>query len=144
MRIPSIVVLAALLVPHLCAAGEMKADEVFARFAREANEKGRNAFLKANAGTTVDGAGNLEAMTPRRYFDTSIPASDATVALIQVAPDRKVVCGLPRTIFDTLGWLREGAAVGFEGKLADAHDWGQWTTLYLSGCELTRRLGEKH
>jgi hypothetical protein len=122
-----------LAVPPLPAA------EVFEAVAQKKTERARSQYLKEHAGAAVAGAGRLEALSPRSFYDTSVPDSDPMVALVELEVGRKTACGLPRSVMDSLGWLREGSPVAFEGRLVDAQQWGNSTTLYLTGCVLSRR-----
>ena len=95
------------------------------------------AYMRANAGRAVSGKGRLEATMPRAYFDSSIPDSNAALAIIQLQPGRKVTCGLQKPLNrEQFGSLREGAPVAFTGELVDVQDWGDWQTMYLGSCQL--------
>lgn len=135
---------AVLAVVLLCAgdaaAQQLRAVQVFVALGQRPEEAARIEYLKANAGSRVDGAGHIEAIIPRTYFDTSVPDANPVVALIQVGPGRKVACGLPRPPSpEDLRTFREGADVAFRGKLVDGHDWGEWQTLYLGDCSVHPR-----
>ncbi len=121
-------------------AEDLRAVQVFVSLAQRTAPGARAEYLKANAGRQVGGAGSVEAVLPRAYYDTSVPDANPAVALIQIAPGRKVACGLPRVMGEKeLGTFPEGTPVTFRGKLADAHDWGEWSTLYLGDCALHPR-----
>lgn len=118
----------------------LRAVQVFVALEQRAQEAARAEYVKGNAGSLVDGAGHLEAVFPRTYFDTSVPHTNPVVALIQVGSGRKVVCGLLRVLTaEETARLPEGSDVSFRGKLADAHDWGEWQTLYLNDCAVHPR-----
>lgn len=118
----------------------LRAVQVFVALEQRAQGAAQAEYLKSNAGGLVEGAGHLEAVFPRTYFDTSVPHTNPVVALIQVGSGRKVVCGLLRPLTaEETARLPEGSDVAFRGKLADAHDWGEWQTLYLSDCAVHAR-----
>ncbi len=129
-----------LLLLGEAAAQQLRAVQVFVALGQRPEEAARVEYLKANAGSPVDGAGHIEAIIPRTYFDTSVPDANPVVALIQVGPGRKVACGLSRSPSpEQLRTFREGADVVFRGKLVDGHDWGEWQTLYLGDCSVHPR-----
>jgi len=128
------------LAPAPAPAQPLKAVQVFVAVAQRPEPKAREEYLKDHAGRAVEGAGHVEALTVRTYYDTSVPDSNSSVALIQVSPGRKVVCGLRRSLGrEDAQSFAEGTSVAFRGLLSDAHDWGEWTTLYLGDCSLRRR-----
>lgn len=117
------------------AAEPVPAAQVFVAFAQRLAEAERHAYLAEHAGRPVEATGHVEALLPRTYFDTSVPDNNPAVLLVQVAPGRKVACGLPALPSRSeMGRYREGTPVALRGALVDAQDWGRWTTLYLSGC----------
>ncbi|RMG92361.1 MAG: hypothetical protein D6708_06695 [Candidatus Dadabacteria bacterium] len=123
--------------PHGLAANRepLRAVQVFVAFGQLVSPAEREGYLRERAGAPVEGAGAVEALLPRTYYDTSVPDRNPAVLLLQVSPGRKVACGLPE-LPDAPGRqaLQEGRKVSFRGTLVDAHDWGAWTTLYLADC----------
>lgn len=118
----------------------LKAVQVFVTLSQRPGEAERVSFLEETSGRLVEGAGHVEAVLPRAYFDTSVPHTNPVVALIQISTGRKVVCGLPKLLDrQELQEFAEGTAIQFRGTLVDAQDWGQWSTLYLGGCSLHLR-----
>ncbi len=118
----------------------LSALQVFVGLAQRPGDAERGAYLKAHAGSAVDGTGLVEVVLPRTYFDTSVPATNPAVALIHVGPGRKVACGLPLALSpEELKRFREGSSVAFRGHLVDGIPWGEWTTLYLGNCQLQSR-----
>ncbi len=139
-----ILVAAVALLPFGCPAraaqDPLKAVQVFVTLSQRTSETERADFLADTSGQAVEGAGFVEAVLPRSYFDTSVPHTNPAVALIQVSAGRKVVCGLPELLKkEELQKFAEGTAILFRGSLADAQDWGQWSTLYLGECSLHPR-----
>lgn len=129
-----------LAAPGPAAAQDLVAAQVFVSLAQRPDPGERAEYLKLHAGRHVEGTGNVEAVLPRSYFDTSVPHTNPVVALLHVGSGRKVVCGLPRLLTqDEMQKFPEGAPVSFFGILADAQDWGEWSTLYLGNCTLSRR-----
>lgn len=127
-------------LPALVPAQDLPASQVFVDLGQRTGAGNWAQYLRLHAGKRVEGAGNLEAVLPRSYYDTSVPHTNPVVALLHVGSGRKVVCGLPRVLSpEELRQYREGSPVVFSGSLADAHDWGEWSTLYLTDCSLTRR-----
>lgn len=115
----------------------LTAVQVFVALAQRTGEGEREEYLKAHAGRVVAGAGHVEAVIPRTYFDTSVPPHNPAVALIQVSDGRKVACGLPAPLTSgEFAGFREGSPLAFRGQLADGIPWGEWTTLYLSDCQI--------
>ncbi|GAB6064794.1 hypothetical protein [Deferrisoma palaeochoriense] len=115
----------------------LKAVQVFVAFGQLVSPAKREGYLRERAGTPVEGAGAVEALLPRTYYDTSVPDRNPAVLLLQVSPGRKVACGLPRLPdAEDRNDVREGTRVSFRGTLVDAHDWGEWTTLYLADCSV--------
>ncbi|MBI5015120.1 MAG: hypothetical protein HZB55_06460 [Deltaproteobacteria bacterium] len=144
MRRPSFRLLATLATGALwaTAAGAVdpvSAASVYEDLAQRAVGRARSEYLRAAAGSPVSGSGRLEALSPRSFYDTSVPDSNPMVALIELEPGRKAACGLPRSVMDSLGWLRDGSPVAFEGRLVDAQQWDGSMTLYLTACTLSRR-----
>lgn len=121
------------------AADPLTAQHVFVSLARKTTDRARAEYLKAKAGCPIRGVGHLEALTPRTYYDTSVPDSDPMVAVLKIDQGRVAACGLPRSVMDSLGWLREGSPVVFEGRLVDAQGWDGTATLYLTRCSISRR-----
>jgi hypothetical protein len=127
-------------LPVLASAQDLPASQVFVNLGQRPDPGARAEYLQLHAGKRVEGMGNVEAVLPRSYYDTSVPHTNPVVALLHVGSGRKVVCGLPRLLSaDEMRQYPEGSPVGFSGNLSDAHDWGEWSTLYLSDCSLTRR-----
>ncbi|MHB8762826.1 MAG: hypothetical protein ACYDA8_00560 [Deferrisomatales bacterium] len=127
-------------LPSPAPAGEpLAAAQVYVALSQRTEPGARADYLRLHAGLPVTGSGHLEAVLPRAYYDTSVPHHNSAVALIQVDSGRKVVCGLPKvTTPDRLGQLTEGLRVAFRGVLADAQDWGAWSSLYLADCALEK------
>lgn len=126
--------------PGLTTAQDLVAAQVFVSLAQRPDPSARAEYLQRHAGQRVDGTGNVEAVLPRSYFDTSVPHTNPVVALLHVSAGRKVVCGLPRLLTqEEMREFPEGTPVSFFGNLADAQDWGEWSTLYLGECTLSRR-----
>jgi hypothetical protein len=121
-------------------AQSLRAIQVFVTLGQKLDTETRHQYLREQAGKTVGGAGHLEVVMTRTYFDTSVPDSNPAVALIQVSPGRKVTCGLPQLLSrEQLEELKEGTPVSFRGRLVDAQDWGEWSTIYLGDCSLHPR-----
>ncbi len=126
-------------LPRTPAAGEaVRAVQVFVAFEQRIGPEAREQYLGDHAGTRVTGAGTVEAVIPRTFYDSSISDRNPAVVLLYVSAGRKVACGLPAVPDREAlsGFLREGKRVSFRGVLADIQDWGRWTTLYLSDCSV--------
>lgn len=118
----------------------LRAVQVFVALSQRPDQASRHEYLKTRSGRTVEGAGHIEAVLPRSYYDTSVPDSNPVVVLLQMSPGRKVVCGLPRLPTpESLEEMAEGTSAAFRGNLVDFQDWGEWSTLYLSECSMHRR-----
>ncbi|MEW6488147.1 MAG: hypothetical protein AB1578_09575 [Thermodesulfobacteriota bacterium] len=127
-------------LPVLAPAQDLPASQVFVNLGQRPDAGARAEYLRLHAGRRVEGTGNVEAVLPRSYYDTSVPHTNPAVALLHVGSGRKVVCGLPRLLSpEEMREYPEGSPVLFSGSLADAQDWGEWSTLYLSNCSLARR-----
>jgi len=117
------------------AAAGLAADDLAFEFFNQKGPDARRAYLQAAAGSVVQGRGRIDSVLARAFYDTSVPDSNPTVVLIQVAPGRKVICGLlRRPTPELLRELPETRAVSFEGRLVDAQVWADSITLYLSDC----------
>ncbi len=125
-------------VPPAAGVGPLRAVQVFVAFEQRIDTRAREQYLRERAGTPVAGAGTVEAVIPRTFYDSSISDRNPAVVLLYVSAGRKVACGLP-AVPDRqalAGPLKEGKRVAFRGVLADIQDWGRWTTLYLSDCSV--------
>ena len=125
-------------LPRAAESGVLRAVQVFVAFEQRIDSGAREEYLREQAGTPVTGAGTVEAVIPRTFYDSSISDRNPAVVLLYVSAGRKVACGLPAVPDREAlsGVLREGKRVSFRGVLADIQDWGRWTTLYLSDCSV--------
>ncbi len=125
-------------LPHAAESSALRAVQVFVAFEQRIDSGAREQYLREQAGTPVTGAGTVEAVIPRTFYDASIPDRNPAVVLLYVSAGRKVACGLPAVPGREAlsGLLKEGKGVSFRGVLVDIQDWGRWTTLYLSDCSV--------
>ena len=125
-------------LPRAAESGVLRAVQVFVAFEQRIDSGAREEYLREQAGTPVTGAGTVEAVIPRTFYDSSISDRNPAVVLLYVSAGRKVACGLPAVPDREAlsGTLREGKRVSFRGVLSDIQDWGRWTTLYLSDCSV--------